>query len=122
MNNSNEELFTRLQLKAIDNPTLPIPIIKKGRLVSINQKNWQVKISIAVPPDITNSELLEQARDISAIYELPYNKVEIYQVINNTLGRTYSKNHIQKPSDIRMCKLYYLEDKDGEYYIYNHCE
>ena len=80
MNNSNEKLFTRLQLKAIDNPTLPVPIIKKGRLVSINQKNWQVKISIAVPPDITNSELLEQARDISAIYELPYNKVEIYQV------------------------------------------
>ncbi len=122
MNKSSEELFTRLQLKAMDNPTMPVPILQKGRLVSINQKNWQIKITIAVPSDIANSELLEQARDISSIYELPYNTVEIYQVIDNKPGLTYSESHTQKSADVHLCKLYYLEDKDGEYYKYNHSE
>ena len=122
MNKNSEDLFTRLQLKAIGEASIPIPIIKKGRLIFFSQANWQIKINIAVPSDITNSELLEQARSISSIYELPYTKVEIFQAVDDNIGRAYLANHEKKPADSGMCKLYYLEDKDGEYYKYNHCE
>ena len=122
MKKNTDDLFSRLNLKAIGNANLPIPIINKGQLISITQKKWQIKIDVAVPADISKSELLQQARSISAKYELPYTKVEIFQAINNKIGRGYLKNHDQKPADASVCKLYYLEDKDGEYYKYDHCE
>ncbi|MBN1409152.1 MAG: SH3 domain-containing protein [Calditrichaceae bacterium] len=122
MKKNTDDLFSRIYLKAIGNADLPVPIIQKGRLISLYQKNWQIKIGIAVPADISKSELLQQARSISAKYELPYNKVEIIQAIDNSIGQSYLLNHSRKPADVSVCKLYYLEDKDGEYYKYNHCE
>ena len=70
----------------------------------------------------TNSELLKQARSISSKYDLPYSKIEIFHAVDNKSGRTYLIDHTKKPSDLSICKLYYFEDKDGEYYKYNHCE
>jgi uncharacterized protein YgiM (DUF1202 family) len=122
MKKNTDDLFTRVNLKAIGNANMPVPIIDKGRLISINQKNWRVKINVAVPEDISKSDLLKQARSISSKYELPYIKVEIFQAIDNHMGRSYLKNHNEKPTDPGICKLYYLEDKEGEYYKYNHCE
>lgn len=122
MQKNREDLFARLQLKAIGDANMPIPIIKKGRLVSIDQINWQIKMNIAVPEEVTNSELLKQARSISSKYDLPYSKIEIFQAVDNKSGRTYLIDHTKKPSDLSICKLYYFEDKDGEYYKYNHCE
>jgi hypothetical protein len=122
MHKNREYLFSRLKLKAIGDANMPVPIIKKGRLLSVDQNNWQIQIYIAVPPEITNSELLEQARSISAKYDLPYSKVEIFQALDSTIGRTNLKNNNLKPENPKICKLYYLEDKDGEYYKYNHCE
>lgn len=121
MKKNREDLFTQLQLEAIGNANIPIPIIRKGRLISLNQENWQILINIAVPSDITKSELLNQARVISAKYDLPYKKIEIFQAVDNKTGRIYLNNHTKKPFDTGICKLYYLEDKDGEYYKYNTC-
>lgn len=121
MQKNRKDLFTHLQLEAIGNANMPVPIIKKGRLISLNQTHWRIKMNIAVPSDITNSELLNQARIISEKYELPYTKVEIFQTIDNNEGWIYLNDHKKKPLDPEICKLYYLEDKDGEYYKFNSC-
>ena len=122
MQPNRHDLFTQIQLKAIGDPNMPVPILKWGRLISIDQNNRKVRINVAVPAKLTNIQLLEQARSISGKYNLPYSKVEIFQAVDNTEGRTYLHNHDIKPTDSTFCRLYYLEDKDGEYYKYNFCE
>lgn len=122
MEKNRENLYLRIQLKSIGDGNMPVPIINKGRLVSIDENNWQIKMNIAVPVDITDAELLEQARSISSVYELPYSKIEIFQIADNDDGRTYLSDHNIKPKNSSICKLYYLEDKDGEYHKFNYCK
>jgi hypothetical protein len=122
MQKNRQDLFIRFQLQAIDNPDTPVPIINEGILISLKQNDWQIEANVAVPLDMTHAKLLEQARSISSTYKLPYIKVEVFQAVNNESGRAYLQNHDNKPADPALCRLYYLEDKDGEYYKYDYCK
>lgn len=119
---NTDDLFLTLNLDKIGNAGVPVPIVQTGRLVGLLEKNYQVKVFVAVPDSVSREALLETARRISATYAIPYTKAEVYLATDNTAGLRYLKNKDYKPEDSSICRLYYLEDKNGEYFKYNYCK
>ena len=100
----SNDLFTKVGLPAIGLADLPVPVLSTGYILSLNEQNNQVALSIAVPAEIAGNDMLNLARSVSAVYDYPINKVEI---------------HLRAETDYNKCLLYYLEDKDGEFYEYD---
>jgi hypothetical protein len=122
MTKDRKNLFKRINIQAIGNPNTPVPVIEAGRLISLTESNHHVKVKIAVKEDPGDKELLGEARKISRQYELPYTKAEIYIARDIKAGLEYLKDPSNKPVNPEtICLLYYLEDKDGEYYKFDFC-
>jgi len=122
MTKDTDDLYARVTLSAIENPDTPVPIIEAGQLISLSESNKQVTIGVAVDDGVSNSKLLNLARKISAHYDFPYTKAEIYITLNTPEGINFLKDFSRNPMDKNICKLYYVEDKNGEYFKYNFCD
>lgn len=114
---AQKELFMKIQLEAVSLPDTPVPIIEYGRLHTLDTPDFgEVRLWVLVPDSLSNEKGLEMARSISSIYAYPYTKAEIFLVENSPEGRNYLQDpDVEKISE-PVIKLYYLEDKDGEYY------
>ncbi len=117
----NKELFLRLKMPAAGLAKIPLPILKYGVLISLHEKNKAVSLFIAVPDSISDKQLLRAARKISARYDYPFTKTEIYMVSATPAGLKYLAHFKNKPADKTLCRLYYLEDADGEDYRFRFC-
>ena len=119
----SKSLFTKVELKGIGNPDVPVPILESGRLVLLKTgKRNEVALNIAVPQSVNNQQLLKMARNISSAYDYTFTKIEIYIAADTAEGLAYLKDTNQKPLNTRVCRLYYLEDKHGEDYRFNYCD
>lgn len=122
MKPTTQELFSKIHLPAIGDAEIPVPILDHGWLVSLKTpKKYQVVLNIAVPETVRDTDLLQMARNISGIYGYPYTKAEIFMVNDNVNGLRQLHMTNQSLSDPSDCRLYYLEDKDGELYKYGYC-
>jgi len=100
---------------------VPVPVLKTGRLLSLHEKNKTVKIVAAVNDSTDDNILLKTARHISAQYDYPFRKAEIYFVSASPAGLSFAKDMSRSPVNSSICRLYYLEDKNGEDYKFNFC-
>jgi hypothetical protein len=91
-------------LAAAGTGAISAPFLTIGRIVSIKEKNYTLQIELAVPQKSGDQELLALARSISHGYGLPVKKVEIF---------------VRNEENLKICRLYYLEDKDGEFYQFS---
>lgn len=117
-----KELFLRINRPAIGLTKIPLPVLKYGVLIALTEKNKAVSIFIAVPDSISDKKLLRAARKISARYDYPFTKAEIYMASNSPQGIRYLTHFKETPAHQKVCRLYYLEDADGEAYRFNFCE
>ncbi len=122
MHPNSEELFLRINLPAIGLTKIPVPVLRYGVLISLQERNRAVSIFTAVPDSISNKQLLRAARKISARYDYPFTKAEIYMVSDSPAGLQYLQNFKKGPADKKLCRLYYLEDADGEDYRFRFCD
>lgn len=79
-------------------------------------------VHIAVPQSVNNQQLLKMARNISGAYDYSFTKIEIYIAADTAEGLAYLEDTNQKPLNTHVCRLYYLEDKNGEDYRFNYCD
>ena len=117
----SNELFLLIKNTAVGMANVPVPVLKTGRLLSLQEKNKAVKIVVAADDSTANNILLKTARDISAQYDYPFRKAEIYFVSASPAGLSYAKDMSRSPINYSICRLYYLEDKNGEDYKFNFC-
>ncbi len=118
----SQELFTRLTLPAIGIARVPVPVVDFGFLYKLEEKNKAVKLYVAVPKSVSKKNLLKSARRISATYDYPFIRAEIYMITNSPEGLMYLA-HFDKPPKFRsVCRLYYIEDANGEDFKYNFCD
>ena len=117
----SKDIFLKFKLKAIGPDNIPLPEIKTGYLAKIEEKNKQVRIFIAVNDSINNKILLKSARSISAQYDYPFTKSEIYFISDTAEGLSFIKDMNKLPRNRRVCRLYYIEDKNGEDYHFDFC-
>ncbi len=122
MKPATQELFTKVHLPAIGDNEIPVPVLDHGWLVSLKTpKKYQVLLNIAVSENIKDPDLLKMARKISGIYSYPYTKAEIYVVNDNANGLRHLNMTRENSAVSTDCRLYYLEDKDGELYKFGYC-
>lgn len=122
MHPDSKELFLRFNLPAKGLAKIPVSVLDYGRLFSLQEKDKAVTVLVAVPDSISDKNLLKAARKISAKYDYPFNKAEIYMVSDSPAGMIYLKTFDEKPAQTNVCRLYYLEDADGEDYRFRFCD
>jgi hypothetical protein len=106
---SNEEYLT-LEMKGSMNADLVLPIIPFGRIEEVNRDNPSgIKLSYSTPEDISDERLISTARQISSNFPISYQRVEI--TFKDAPFTT------KKP-----CRLWFMEDKNGEDYKLGQCE
>ncbi len=118
----SQELFTRLTLPAKGLAHVPVPIVDFGFLYKLEEKNNAVKVYVAVPKSVSKEALLKSARRISATYDYPFTRAEIYMVTDSPEGLTYLAHFDKPPKHRSVCRLYYIEDANGEDFKYNFCD
>jgi hypothetical protein len=115
-----KELFMKVHLEAVNIADVPVPVLEYGRLYAMETPVMgSVRLWILIPEDIPDDPLLEMARSISAKYAYPFTKAEIYLVKDTKAGHAYLKNPQKSPVGETVLRLYYLEDKDGEYFQFD---
>jgi uncharacterized protein YgiM (DUF1202 family) len=121
MNPDEKTLFRKLKIKAYAIADYPIPIIRFGRLIdlSVTPKN-ELMIKIAAPDSIPNGDLLKMAKNISKIYDYRIEKIEILIADDSMDGIKFLQKPL-KQKNSPLCRLYYLEDANGEFYKFNQC-
>jgi len=117
----SRELFARLKLSAKGYAGNKLPLLPFGRIIKWEQKNYSIRIWVAVPAHLGHKKLLKTARKISATYDLPVTKTEIYFVLDAPDVVHTVRTQETKLTRPEACILYYLEDKDGEDYRFNFC-
>jgi len=118
----SKELFSKVQLKAIGMGDLTLPVLDFGRLIRLDNSAMEVALFIAVPDSINDQSLLKSARKISSHFAYPVSKVEVVFAVDNPQGIALLQKLPEKQGvERKICRLYYLEDKDGEYYKLNAC-
>ncbi len=122
LNPQSQELFLRLNLTAIGIANVPVPFLLTGRLLKLQEKNKTVTLVVAVSDSINNKMLLKTARNISAQYDYPFRKTDIYFVSAAQAGLSFAKDMSIEPKDKSICRLYYFEDKNGEDYYFDFCQ
>jgi hypothetical protein len=117
---STSELFLKVQLQAINIADIPVPIIQFGRLYALETpKLGEVNLKILISPDISDHDLLQMAREISAMYHYPFIKAEIFLIEDSLEGLKYLETNGKSNKDKSLIRLYYMEDKDGELFEFN---
>lgn len=122
MRPETDAFFTKVTLPAKGMSSVPLPILDYGRLFALNEHHKSVTIRIAVPDSIPDSKLLKAARRISARYDYPFIRAEIYMISDNPGGLSYLRAGSVDAPDQRVCRLYYLEDANGEDYRFRFCD
>jgi hypothetical protein len=106
----SEEEYLTLEFKGSINADPILPIIPFGRIEYTDRKNpAEIKLSYSIPEEITDEKLISTARQISSKFPLSYQRVEV--TFKNT---PYSTND--------SCRLWFMEDKNGENYKIGKCE
>ena len=119
---NGKDLFAKVKLRAKGIDALSLPVLPFGRLIRVDNQNSQVALYIAVPDSVTDKALLKTARKISSHFGYEVSKIEIY-FANDTAEGLALLNKLPGGVSARkgLCRLYYLEDKDGEYYKFASC-
>ncbi|HID40049.1 MAG TPA: SH3 domain-containing protein [Calditrichaeota bacterium] len=117
-----KELFSKVQLKNIGMGDLTLPVLDFGRLIRVDNSAMEVALFIVVPDSINDRALLKSARKISSHFAYPVNKVEVVFAVDNPQDIALLQKLPEKQgAERKICRLYYLEDKDGEFYKFNAC-
>jgi len=105
---SDEEYLT-LEFKGSMNADPVLPIIPFGRIEYVDRKNpAEIKLSYSTPEDITDEKLISTARQLSSKFPISYQRVEI----------TFKNAPF---SEKKPCRLWFMEDKNGEDYRIGEC-
>jgi len=86
-----------------------LPIIPFGRIENVDRNiPSEIKLSFSTPEDISDDKLISTARQISSKFPVSYQRVEII-----------FKNAPYSPE--KTCRLWFVEDKNGEEYRIGEC-
>jgi hypothetical protein len=106
----SEEEYLTLEVKGAINAEPILPIVPFGRIEDVDRSNSsEIKLIYSVPADISDNQLITTARDIVPKFPISYQSIEI--VFKDS---PYS---VQKS-----CRLWYMEDKNGEEFKVGECE
>ena len=106
----SEEEYLTLEIKGSVNADPILPVIPFGRIEEVNRDNpSEIKLSYSTPEDISDEKLISTARQLSSKFPLSYQRVEI-----TFKDAPYA---IDKP-----CRLWFMEDANGEDFKLNQCE
>jgi len=106
---SDEEYMT-IEIKGTVNADPILPVIPFGRIEEVDRKNpSEIKLYYSTPEDISDEKLISTARQISSKFPISYKRVEI----------TF-KNTPYNMTDT--CRIWFMEDKNGEDYKLDQCE
>ena len=106
----SEEEYLTLEFNGSANADPILPVIPFGRIEKVDRKiPSQIKLSYSAPEDISDEKLISTARQLSSIFPISYQRVEI-----TFKDAPYST---EKP-----CRLWFMEDRNGEDYKLNQCE
>jgi hypothetical protein len=106
---SEEEFLTSTFNGAINAEPL-LPVIPFGKIKSVNRDiPGSIVLQYSVPVEISEQKLLATAREMSSIFPLSYQHVEII----------YSTSPVSNQNN---CRLWFKEDQNGEEFKFNHCE
>ncbi len=118
----SKELYTKIKLKSIGMATFSLPVFKFGRLARVDSHGWETALYLAVPDSIPDQALLKAGRNISGHFGYPVSKVEVFFISDSPQGLALIRKLPDKSNTAKnLCRLYYLEDKDGEDYKFNFC-
>jgi hypothetical protein len=102
---SEEEYLTK-SIGGTANADPLLPVMPFGRIKAVERpKSTQITLDYQVPPEIQDQELLVTARQLSSIYPISFQQVEI-------IFRETDNN----------CRLWFIEDANGEDYKFNKCK
>ena len=106
----SEEEYLTIDIEGNSNADLDLPIIPFGRIVEVNRDNpSEIKLSYSNPADISDEILISTARQLSSKFPISYQRVEI-----TFKDAPYAT---EKP-----CRLWFMEDANGEDFKINQCE
>ena len=118
----SKELFSKVRIKAIGMGEITLPVFDFGRLIRLDNSVREVALFIAVPDSIDDRALFKSARKISSHFAFPVSKVEVVFAVDNPQGIALLRKLPEtQGAETKLCRLYYLEDKDGEYHKFNAC-
>ncbi len=120
MKADKKTLFTRVTLPAIDAAGLKPPVLKQGRLYSMEVNNRKLYIQALVPASMNHKQLLAMADDIAGSYGDAIRRVDIVLVADTPAGLSWCQNGATA-ADNSPCMLYYFEDAQGSDYSFNRC-
>lgn len=121
LNKDKETLYTRSILPKKGATFLKAPYMKYGRVYSTSLKNTELTIRTLIPVSLDEDQLAEMAYEISSRYGDQISKIEVYFVEDNDEGLKVYTRKDYTPSDPKVCRLYYLEDKQGPLFKENFC-
>jgi hypothetical protein len=105
-----DEEYMTLEFDGAINADPMLPIIPFGRIEHIDRNNPRdIKLIYSVPAELSDDQLIETARQLVPKFPISYQRVEI-----TFKDSPYSPN---KP-----CRLWYVEDKNGEEYRIDKCK
>jgi len=106
----SEEEYITVEIDGRINADPVLPVIPFGRIENIDRNNpSEIKLSYSAPEDISDEKLISTARQLSSKFPISYSRVEI-----TFKNAPYSA---EKP-----CRLWFMEDKNGEDYKLDQCE
>jgi len=104
-----EEEYLTLEMKGAINAEPILPIIPFGRIESVDRSNPSgIRLIYSIPSDVSDDELITTARQIVPKFPISYQSVEV------TFKESPYSN--QKP-----CRLWYMENKNGEDFKIGEC-
>jgi hypothetical protein len=106
--NSDEEYLT-IEVEGDVNADPLLPVVPFGRIERVDRNNpSEIKLSYSTPEDISDENLILTARKLSSVFPISYRRIEI-----TFKNAPYS---MEEP-----CRLWYIEDKNGEDYKIGQC-
>lgn len=117
----NKELFVKINLPAVGSANLHPPLLPFGKLVRFDHRKFTIRLFMLVPAGKSNQQLLKLSRKISSKYDYPVKKVEILMADDSAQGLKELLGKYTTPLHSKWCRLYYLEDANGEDYHFGLC-
>jgi len=105
---SDEEYLT-IVVKGVKNADPLLPVIPFGIIRKVIPKYAKgIKIEYEIPSDISDQQILNTARKLSGEYPLTYQMIEVTFVDDSDSSK-------------EQCRLWFMEDENGEDYKFNQC-
>jgi hypothetical protein len=110
LKSGTEEEYLTLEIKGAVNADPILPVIPFGRVENVDRSNPSgIKLTYSIPAEVSDDLLITTAREIVPKFPISYQYVEI----------TFKDSPY---SEQNTCRLWYMEDKNGEEYKLNQCE